>query len=114
VAIGADVAIDPARTHIPLCPFHALTGLQCPLCGSLRAISAAARGHLAAALHDNALLLLGGPAALLLWAALGASLRQRLTASAKARTVGVCGAIAVLVVFTVLRNLPHAQGLRPA
>jgi hypothetical protein len=113
VAIGADAGIDPARTHVPLCPFHTLTGLECPLCGSLRAVSAAARGHLAAALHDNVLLLLGGPALLMAWLALGPNRRERLGASSTARIAGLCCASAVLIAFTVLRNLPLAQALRP-
>ena len=38
-------AFDPATTWwFPSCPFYALTGLLCPLCGSLRALHALLTG----------------------------------------------------------------------
>ena len=39
LGLGFLFFINPARTGwLPPCPFHALTGLDCPGCGSLRAI----------------------------------------------------------------------------
>src|SRR5437867_1234411 len=38
-----------------VCPFHALTGLPCPTCGTTRALAALCTGHLAAALAWNPL-----------------------------------------------------------
>src|SRR5438094_8884073 len=66
-ATAADVAIDPSRTHIPLCPFHAVTGAWCPLCGGLRAVSSLAHLDIAAALRDNVLVVAGIPIAVALW-----------------------------------------------
>src|ERR1043165_6726669 len=40
----------------PPCPFHALTGLNCPGCGATRAAHELLHGHFAAAIRDNALL----------------------------------------------------------
>jgi hypothetical protein len=50
----------------PRCVFHALTGLQCPGCGGLRAAHQLLHGHWAAAFHCNPLLVLMLPL-LLLW-----------------------------------------------
>ena len=52
VIIGAFALPQPdeggAIAHLPaLCPFHALTGLPCPLCGLTRSIVCCAHGHLA-------------------------------------------------------------------
>jgi len=38
-----------------VCPFHALTGLPCPTCGTTRALAALSGGRLAAALAWNPL-----------------------------------------------------------
>jgi hypothetical protein len=51
---------DPATTWwFPSCPFHALTGWLCPLCGSLRAIHALLTGAPLAALAFNPLTITG-------------------------------------------------------
>ena len=47
---------DPARCPIyPICPFHALTGWECPGCGSLRAAHQLLHGNWAAAWRLNPL-----------------------------------------------------------
>lgn len=45
----------------PKCPFFALTGLQCPGCGSQRAIHDLLHGHPGEALRHNALLVASIP-----------------------------------------------------
>jgi hypothetical protein len=45
----------------PQCPLHALTGWQCPGCGTLRAIHALSHGHLQTAFQFNPLLILISP-----------------------------------------------------
>jgi hypothetical protein len=45
IATALVVTFDPATTWwFPSCPFHALTGWLCPLCGSLRAVHALLTG----------------------------------------------------------------------
>ncbi len=85
---------DPATTWwFPSCPFHALTGWLCPLCGSLRAVHALLTGGLTAALAFNPVTTLG----LAAWLAA----RERTTAlffSARG--------VVLLFAFGLLRNLP--------
>ena len=46
--------MDPAEGNFyPPCPFHRLTGLHCPGCGSLRAVHQLLHGHWAAAFSLN-------------------------------------------------------------
>jgi hypothetical protein len=53
---------DPARVPIyPVCLFHRLTELNCPGCGSLRALHQLLHGNLPAALRLNAMLVLSLP-----------------------------------------------------
>jgi hypothetical protein len=68
-ALGAGSALVLAplvpriAPFVPACPFHALTGMPCPGCGSTRALVALVGGDFAAALGWNpvaALAILGG------------------------------------------------------
>lgn len=111
-ALLADVAFDPLHRHVPLCPFHAATGLQCPLCGGLRSVQALAGGHVAAAFHANALFIASLPMLLLLW--LDAMRRARDGRPRRALPRWAAPAlVAVALVFTVVRNLPGEAFLRP-
>jgi hypothetical protein len=87
------VAFDPATTWwFPSCPFYAITGWLCPLCGSLRAIHALLRGAPLTALAFNPLLVVG----------LGTWL------VARERTTAICFSrrgLALLMAFGLLRNL---------
>jgi hypothetical protein len=112
LAGAIDVVGDPSRTHVPLCPLHALTGLWCPLCGGLRAVHALSRGNVQSALHDNAMLVLALPVIVALWAQWAARTR---TGGARRRwprgvTLAV---ITALAAFTVLRNLAIGTALHP-
>ena len=50
---------DPAETSwMPKCPVHTLTGLDCPGCGSQRALHALLHGDLNGVVNANAILLL--------------------------------------------------------
>jgi len=50
-----------------LCPLRALTGLDCPLCGGLRAVNDLTHGDLAAAWFSNALFMVSLPILVGLW-----------------------------------------------
>lgn len=98
------------------CPFHAMTGLYCPLCGGQRLVLALAHGDLAGAWAQNPLLLLGlGLGAGLLafrWISpLGITVRMPRAPAARHTLSWV--AVAVVVAFTVLRNIPGITGLGP-
>jgi hypothetical protein len=108
-AAAVDVALDPAHHHVPLCPFRAATGWDCPLCGGLRAVNAALRGEFAAAWHANLLLWLSLP--LLLWG-FGRWVRDGRPPTLGRRAVVLV--VLAAVCFTVVRNLPMAGALRPA
>ena len=105
----ADVAFDPAHRHVPLCPFHSLTGWDCPLCGGLRSVNAALRGQLTAAWQANVLLWCAVPLLAVWWL----TWLRRGTPPRLGRS-GVFVLVAVLMIFTVVRNLPFATALRPA
>jgi hypothetical protein len=49
----------PAEPRVPLCLFHWLTGIPCPLCGLTRGLFALVKGHFTQAVHFNALTPLG-------------------------------------------------------
>ncbi len=56
LGLGILFLVNPAAAGwIPPCPFHALTGLDCPGCGSLRAIHSLLHGQWAQALAFNPL-----------------------------------------------------------
>ena len=112
VAVAADVVFDPARRHVPLCPFHAATGWWCPLCGGLRAADALAHLQWRTALHDNLLFVLALPLVALWWV----DWLRRARDGRPARRAGARGVAAALVLavgFTIVRNLPAASALRP-
>jgi hypothetical protein len=96
------------------CPFHAMTGLYCPACGGLRMMHDLLHGDLTAALHDNALAI---PAVIIGFAAwLNWTIRRWRGKPEPARPAWLSPAIiVVLIVWTVVRNLPWAPfaALRP-
>ncbi|WP_037604731.1 DUF2752 domain-containing protein [Streptacidiphilus rugosus] len=108
-------AVDPNRPgHYPVCPFLRLTGWWCPGCGGLRAVHALTRGDLTGALHDNALGVLLCATAVGVWA----FWTTRVAAGRPRPTIRlgrpwIFLLLAVVLVFTVLRNLPTGAFLAP-
>jgi Protein of unknown function (DUF2752) len=90
---AALIVFDPATTWwFPSCPFYAITGWLCPLCGSLRAVHALLHGAPLAALAFNPFTVVG----------LGTWICVR------ERTIGFCFSargLALFVGFGLLRNL---------
>lgn len=112
LALAGDVAFDPTHRHVPLCPFHAVTGWWCPLCGGLRCADALVHADFAAAVHDNVVLFAALPLLACAW--LGWVIRARSGRPGRRLSAGGVIAIAVtLAAFTVLRNMPELGALRP-
>jgi hypothetical protein len=107
-------SVDPNEPgHYPTCPFLAVTGWFCPGCGSLRALHALAHGDLGAALARNPLMVLTVPVLLGWWAAwLVRSLRAR-PRQWVAPAWAIWAFLALVVAFTIARNLPGAAFLAP-
>ena len=110
VAAAAGAALlfffDPSQVPIfPVCPFHQLTGLDCPGCGSTRAAHALLHGHLVTALHFNALFVVSLP--LLAW--FGVRYIQNEIKGRPPIVIQPFWAwcyLAVWTAFGILRNLP--------
>ncbi|MEY9489246.1 hypothetical protein RKD24_001667 [Streptomyces calvus] len=107
-------AVDPHEPgHYPVCPLLHLTGLYCPGCGGLRSAHALVHGDLPAALQANAPAVLGCAGFVVLWtvwvvhAARGRPLRI------DPPPVLLWSLGALLLVFTVVRNLPFGGWLHP-
>lgn len=99
-----------------LCPIYELTGLYCPGCGSGRAARALLRGDLWACLGHNLLAL---PLGLLCGGVLGWEYLRIVFPGLglkKARLPDWCGAaaLALLLGFALLRNLPAFAFLAPS
>ena len=94
--------VDPHRpgSLFPPCPFRLLTGWNCPACGGLRMTHDLLHGDIAAAIVDNAFLLVGLPL-LAVWAI------WRIRRGERAFPLSAIGVIAVAAItWTVIRNLP--------
>ncbi|MEE4491355.1 DUF2752 domain-containing protein [Streptomyces sp. BE230] len=117
VVVGAFAyvgTVDPNEPgHYPVCPLLRFTGIYCPGCGGLRSAHAFAHGDIAAALGSNAAAVIGYAAFAVLWvlwmvrAAAGRPLRIDL------KPVHWWGIGAVLLIFSVVRNLPFGSALAP-
>lgn len=113
-AFGYVATVDPNEPgHYPVCPMLRFTGLFCPGCGGLRSAHAFAHGDLAAALGSNALAVVGYgvfAAVWLLWAVRASRGKPLRIGLAPGYWWGVG---AVLLVFSVVRNLPFGSALAP-
>ncbi len=93
----------------PRCMLYATTGIYCPGCGSQRALYQLVHGHLATALRCNLLLILSLPYLVFTFARY--SLRWMAHKPLpqfviRARWLKLL--VGVLIIFTILRNIPCA------
>lgn len=97
---------DPEkRVLFPKCPFHALTGLQCPGCGSQRAIHALLHGQIAKAIGYNGLLVASIPVIGVIAAAeAGRKNHPKFHAAVNSpKTIAVI--LAVIAAWWIIRNI---------
>lgn len=96
---------DPATSPFPRCPFHALTGFDCPGCGSQRAIHSLLHLDVAAAWRYNALLVISLPfVAGMLFAGMFRTRYPRFYNAMNSRQV-ILTSLAVILGWSMLRNI---------
>ena len=111
IALGAAVLLRFPPTQYsfyPQCPIHEYFHLQCPGCGATRALAALLHGHIAEALHLNALVTLLLPFAavyFILW--YRRLLLQEPSQWPQLPSSAVYASLALAFVFTIARNLPN-------
>jgi hypothetical protein len=97
----------PGTSLYPSCPFHTLTGLNCPGCGTLRGLHQLTHGHLLTALNYNALMVLSLPFlaySFVSYALL--ALRGRGLPKPFIQPVFIKALFWTVIAFWVLRNIP--------
>ncbi|HUD69233.1 MAG TPA: DUF2752 domain-containing protein [Acidimicrobiales bacterium] len=119
IAVGAAIAVHfviPTRDQwLPKCPFHELTGLWCPGCGSTRAACALSQGNVFEAFRHNVLFLPALATLVWVWSAFALrsfapSLAERSwTRNPLNRLKHPWYLVAVVLAFWVVRNIPGAM-----
>lgn len=105
VVIALYASFDPASGFFPACPVKAITGFDCPGCGSQRALHALLNGQIADAWRHNAVLFVLVPAAAAMIAAeMTRDSHPRFYRRMTSRWAAAA-AIAVIIVWTIARNL---------
>ncbi|MFF3456132.1 DUF2752 domain-containing protein [Streptomyces sp. NPDC002730] len=106
--------VDPNEPgHYPVCPLFRFTGIYCPGCGGLRSAHAFIHGDLGTALGSNAVAVVGYAIFAAVWvmwlirAVRGVPLRITLGPAWWWSLGGV------LLIFSVVRNLPFGSALAP-
>jgi hypothetical protein len=117
LAAGAGAVLyffNPTQCHFyPFCLFYRTTGLLCPGCGGLRATHQLLHGHLVAAFHCNAVLVMSLPVVGWLAARLVVNKLKGRPASINVCPTWLWVGFALLLVFTIVRNLPCGRWLAP-
>lgn len=113
-AFGYVAAVDPNEPgHYPVCPLLRFTGVFCPGCGGLRSAHAFAHGDIPAALGSNALAVVGYAVFAVVWLTWTVRASRGLPPRPSVAPAWWWGAGALLLVFTVIRNLPFGAALAP-
>lgn len=107
-----------AKSILPACPVRVYSGLFCPGCGATRSLHHLLHGDFAASLRFHPLLIAALIYVLVGW--LSAHFKERFTLATALndtfyRNRIIYGILAVLLIFTVARNLPfeYCEWLRP-
>ncbi|MFI6057039.1 DUF2752 domain-containing protein [Streptomyces sp. NPDC051286] len=113
-AFGYVGAVDPNQPgHYPVCPMLQVTGLFCPGCGGLRSAHAVAHGDIAAAFGSNALAVVGYAIFAAVWVVWIVRASRGMPVRINLAPAYWWGIGAVLLIFTVVRNLPFGSVLAP-
>ncbi|MFH8975642.1 DUF2752 domain-containing protein [Streptomyces sp. NPDC017890] len=106
--------VDPGEPgHYPVCPLLRFTGVHCPGCGGLRSAHAFVHGDVLTALHANAPAVLGYLGFAVLWTVWVVRVVRGRPVRIDLGPVHLWTLGALLLVFTVVRNLPFGGWLRP-
>ena len=104
---------DPARyAFYPNCFLRSITGLNCPGCGSLRAIHALLHGDIIAAARLNLLLVLAVLVGLWFATKKGVAWLRGASVSFDVDRAWLWSFVILAAVFTVVRNLPGFDWMR--
>jgi len=95
------------------CPFYAATGHYCPGCGGLRAVNDLTNGDLASAASSNLLFVASIPVLVYAWFRWLRVQWRGDPAPPLNPYVLTSVSIGLMVVFTVVRNLPFGAWLEP-
>lgn len=102
-------AVDPNTSHaFPWCPLKLVTGLDCPFCGSLRAVHSLSHGNIGEALGHNALFVLSVPYLLAFWVTWLARDLGHPAPNLRLRRGALVAVVVVASGFMIARNLPWA------
>jgi hypothetical protein len=97
----------PGTGYYPSCPFHTLTGLNCPGCGTLRGLHQLTHGHLITALNYNVLMVLSLPFVGYTFVSYAlVALRGRGLPKPFIRPVFIRALFWIVLAFWILRNIP--------
>ncbi len=119
LGLAAVAAVGLHDPHVPgswgVCPFLAVTGYYCPGCGGLRAVNDLVHLHPLAAVSSNVLAVLFVVLGSLGWAVWFFSrlFNRRIDVDVLLPRWAGFAALAVVVVFTVVRNTPWGAWLAP-
>jgi Protein of unknown function (DUF2752) len=108
-AVTFITTVDPNEAgHYPTCPFLALTGWQCPGCGTLRMIHALTHGHLGTALSFNPLSFVSLPILCIGWVRWTAALVGGRPVRRLAKPTPIWALLGIVILFWIGRNLTSA------
>lgn len=105
------ILVDPATSRfVPKCPFHYLTGLDCPACGVQRAAHALLHGDIVTALRYNYFLAISIPYLIaVLVTTFGRGRRVQAARHYIQHPTVVLIFLALTIVWWVVRNIPCVQ-----
>lgn len=113
-AFGYVGAVDPNTPgHYPVCPLLHYTGVYCPGCGGLRSAYAVAHGHFRTALGCNALAVAGYAVFAVVWVVWAWRALRGRTFEPVLRPGALWALGALVLAFTIVRNLPFGTALVP-